>query len=179
MGKTYQQQVDKQLKQFSNNKDYVEKYKNDEVLHKDVIVRIFKFVPETEIKKSILIPDDNGEFKPSSVVIEVRYFPLVQILNVGRDCDGKYEIGGVYTVPEHEIAGDDWNPQYLHLMQSFQMQGKQLVHVPENMKQKLPNVQINWNRYLYEKTWEAVDSKEREAEVYLIPESKLRTRVKV
>lgn len=159
-----QKEYQQALNAFISDESYFEDYANCEAQNREVLVKIFKFVPSEELKNNralgttqLYLPSDlNGNYTLKSTTVDDKIYPIVKIIKVGANVgkeDGKnVKVGDTWTVPNAHIDGDDWNPDFLHYKNTFAKasDGKQgIVHLPSEMRQKLPRVEIYWSKYLF------------------------------
>lgn len=180
-----QQEFSEQLKEFASDRSIFDEYKQFTPREKDVIVKVFKFTPSNNKslgeKHVILMKNDmTGEFTPRTVAQKEKIYPIVRLIAVNETVRESLdlEVGALYTVPVEEITGTSFNPEFLHLMQNFAKQGKQgsFVNVPEDMPQRLPNIEIQWQNYKFPRPDRVGDVTENDRLVFLIPSLKLKTR---
>lgn len=178
-----QKEFKKALNDFIKDESYFKEYDKFTPLGNKVLVKVFKFVPSEDVQSElghsqILIQGAiDGKWKPSSVAMAEKIFPIVKIIKKGKAIeDNDIQEGGVYTVPFDEITGEAWNPDFLHLMNSFtQKAGNQgqLANVPKDMEQRLPKIQIDWQRYKFSMPDRLGKETDDDKLVYLIPSIKL------
>lgn len=169
---------------FMNDNELTEEYEKFEPRKDRVVVELFKFTADEKTeelgKTEIYVKSSlSGEWKPSSVALSERIFPIGKVIKKGPDVDEDIKVGDLYTVPIDEIEGYDWNPEFAWFMQNFSKQGKKggMLTVPDDMPQKLPKIEKNWSRYRFFGIDSVVKPKEEEKRlVYLVPQLKLDAR---
>lgn len=178
--KTIQQEFDEKLKEFYEEKNYIKEYERFTPLGDKILVKMFRFIPEKNTedlgKTQIWVKSPlTGEFKPSNQALNEKVFPIVKVLKVGVGVDKSFiSEGKLYTVPLSEVDGMDWNPDFLHLMNTFSQQGKApKANLPEDMPQKIPKLERNWERYIFAMPDRIGNKTEEDKLVYLIPSLKL------
>ncbi len=143
--------------------------------HADYLVRIFSMDVKgfegfitLEYEWSHII----GKFKIKDKPATENVFPIVKILKIGEGVKStKHKVGDIVLVPSNEILGEDWNPKFLHYMQFQDSKGMNPV-LPEGMKQSVPNVQKNWDRFMFIRPW-VPQPEEQDKLTYLIPEGRV------
>lgn len=180
--KKIEKEFAKALKTFLST-DFSEEYKGYQPLGDKILVKLFKFSPRDELKEELgkseiyVQSKLDGSFKPKSIAMSEKIFPIVKVIKKGLGVNNEsIEEGGSYTVPYDEVTGEQWNPDFLHLVQTFSgksgNQGK-LVNVPEDMPQKLPKLYIDWVRYKFSMPDRLTKETDEDKLVYLIPSIKL------
>jgi len=159
-------------------------YENYFPLGDEVLVEIFSFIPSKKSEellgtKHIMVKTKHGEWKPSVVANSEKILPLVRVIRIGNGVTNpRIAVGQVYTVSPDEVLSEEWNPDFLHLANTFARapgsQGK-LVNVPDEMPQKLPALDKNWQKYRFVKADTMEDRSEKDRYIYLIPTLKLKT----
>lgn len=159
-------------------KDHHTEYSRLEFDHDDYLVRLFNMditgfdgFKTLEYEWSPILKNFKLKDKPALENV----FPIVKILKVGEGVKSdKYKVGDICLVPSTDVIGEDWNPKFLHIMQFQNSQNMKPV-LPEGMRQSIPNVEKNWDRYKFVRPWipnpEPIDHL-----TYLIPEPKIRGR---
>ena len=179
-----QKEFDVKLKEFAE-KDHKSEYERFTPMGDKVIISLFKFQPSSELQSElgqseILVQSQlDGKFKPKTVALSEKIFPIAKVIK--RGCNVTNELikeGQLYTVPYEEVTGEQWNPDFLHLVQTFSgksgNQGK-LVNIPEDMPQKLPKLYIDWVRYKFSMPDRLQDETDTDKLVYIVPSLKLET----
>jgi len=174
-----QEEFDKQLADFINDKSEQDEYKNFNPLQEKVIVKLFKFAPIDNKNalgtSQILIESPlDGKWKSSSIAQNEKIFPICKVIKVGKYITD-IKAGDVFTVPVSDIVGDDMNPEFMWLVQNFGQQGKHgsMTKIPENMRQRIPKLEKNWERYKFSLPDRIGDETDDDKLVYLIPLLKL------
>lgn len=181
-----QEDYSRALKAFSEDESYFNEFKDCDPIGKEVIVKLFKFKPSRDLaqkrglgEKSLIISSKfDKQLKTTTEALYERYYPIVKVIKVGNELPN-IQVGGLYTVPAIDIEGEEWNPDFLHYMNTFAKadNGKQgVVHVPEDMPQKLQSVDLNWKRYRFVAPGSV---KESDGTIFLIPSVKLKTPYRV
>lgn len=175
-----QEDLFNQLKAF---KDQDESGYDHYVFRRDrCLVKVFKFVPSdktVELSKSaILMPSSlNGEWKPSLASNHEKVVPIVKVLKRGEEAPKWIKEGALYTVPMNDIVGETFNPDFLHIINTYAKAGQNgkaaMAHVPEDVPQKLNKIEVQWERYKFAAPDKAGKVTEEESLVYLIPSMKL------
>lgn len=171
------------LRDFITDDSYFPEYSGYIPLGDKVLIRLFKFTPREDLKgelgtTEILLPGAlDGNWKPKSQALSEKIFPIAKVIRKGlRAGDAHIEEGKIYTVPYEEILGTQWNPDFLHLVQTFAgksgNQGK-LVNIPEDMPQRLPKMAIEWARYKFSMPDRLGKETEDDKLTFLIPTIKL------
>lgn len=178
----------KALKEFYTDESYFEEFKDCEPLGKEVLVKIFFFQPpkvlaskralgETEL---IISSKFDNQLKTTTQALYERYYPIVKVIKKGTDAElEKIKIGELYTVPSVDIEGEQWNPDFLHYMNTFAKadNGKQgVVHTPPDMTPKIQSIKLTWEKYKFQVPGSV---KESDGSIYLVPHIKLKTPYKV
>lgn len=171
----------KQIREFKNNNRGVE-FSRFNPRRDKVLVEVFKFIPTDEsvsMGKSVLfgISELDGTLKPLSVIKNEKIFPIVKVLKKGTESPDWIEEGSLYIVPYNDVVGETWNPDFQWMMQNFSQKkgdGKpSVVTIPEDMPQKLPKLDVNWERYKFSMPDRLGDEDEGDKLVYLIPSLKI------
>jgi len=156
--------------------DHGSEYEGIEFDHDDYLVRIFKmdvsgfkgFIT-LEYEWSVYLKNFKLKDKPATENL----FPIVKILKKGQGIKSdKYKEGDVVLVPSNDILGEDWNPKFIQVMQYQDSRNMKPV-LPEGMRQSIPNVEKNWDRYKFVRPW-VPKPEEIDHLTYLIPETKVR-----
>lgn len=176
-----QKDFDEQLKAFIDDNSYFEEYRKFSPLKKEILVKLFKFVPKNKeglgysgvfmVKNEI-----SNEYKPRTVSLSEKIYPIVKVIKTGVAIDDEsISSGKIYTVPWNDVIGTSWNPDFLNLMQTFAKKGENgsIANVPADMDQRIPNLEINWERYKFSMPDRVSDETDEDKLVYLIPELKL------
>lgn len=186
-----QVEYNKALTEFIADDTCLTDYASCEPQNREVLVKIFKFVASDELKENkalgttkMFLPKGlKGGYELGSTAVKDKFYPVVKIIKVGENAgkqDGKNIVQGqTWTVPVMDVDGDDWNPEFLHYMNTFaKAEGSKqgLVHVPGDMLQKLPRIEIYWDKYIYHNP--RLLKHDEENLVYLIPDIKLKTQFK-
>ncbi len=174
----------KALKAFYADESYFDEFKDCDPLGKEVLVKIFFFQPPKELASKralgetelIITSKFDKQLKTTTQALYERYYPIVKVIKKGADKDlESIKIGGLYTVPAIDIEGEQWNPDFLHYMNTFAKadNGKQgQVHTPGDMPPKIQSIKLNWERYKFQIPGSV---KESDGSIYLIPSVKLKT----
>jgi len=184
--KLLQIEYEKALKAFKDEEIEIE---DDVVSKSHLIVRIFEFIPsksltlkralgESTVKVVSNFGSTKGELIDSKIAKTQKHYPIVKILKKCKDGDPNIEVGSLYTVPSQDILGEIWNPDFLHNMNSFAKSSgtakPSMVHVPEDMPQKLDTIKIKWGDYKY------IDPRnvnQKYDDLYIIPDVKIKTKI--
>ena len=165
--KTLEDQFKEQLDEFLTGEDDYSKYSKYEPIGPKVLVKLFKFTPmeadDALGKQMIMVPDplNRGKYKPSTVALNEKIFPIVKVIRKGSGDWGassvakdSVKVGDAYVVPYNDVVGMKINPDFLHMMQTYKgktgSQGS-LIKVTDEMDvpQNLPALDINWARYKF------------------------------
>lgn len=170
----------KQLKKFIEDESYFKDYEGIKPLWDFYLVRVFKFTPEeSKMQKTIMVPDAQGNWNPATEVLKSKILPIVKVIRISPDAKSEsIKIGGVYTVPTNEILGEDWNPDYMHMINTFKTPGgKQgsVVNLPDGVPQKIPKVEKYWNLNMFVLPKNFGYPTDEDKLTYLIPSSKLKS----
>lgn len=175
-----QQDFYNQLNYFLDDTSEQELYKKYTPLKEEILVKLFKFIPERKTetlgKSRILVKSAlNGAWKPSDEVKNEKIFPICKVIKVGKGVKGDIDTGKAYIVPYNDVNGDSWDPDFMFMVQNFAKQGRQgsMTEIPEGMRQKISNLEKNWERYRFSMPDRLGDETEDDRLVYLIPELKL------
>lgn len=113
----------------------------------------------------------------------ISVFPVIKILKIGKKVDPKnilepqglkYNVGDICVVSSHEILGEDWNPAFMSYMGMQEQRSQGMTpKIPEGLRQRIPNVEKNWDRYQFIRPWVA-KPEEKDYLTYLIPSSKIK-----
>lgn len=176
-----EEELKEQIAFFIEDESYFEKYKSVVPLWDYYLVRLFKFVPKkSKMTTTILVPNSMGEWLPSTGVLDSKAFPLVKVIKVGPDAKrNDIRPGEVYTVPSQEILGDSFNPDYIHMINTFKTPGgKQgsVVNLPDGVPQKIANVEKFWELDMFVLPENYGKLTDEDRLTYLIPSSKFKTR---
>ena len=171
---------DQQLKEFKCNKADLKRYARFSPKREKALVRIFKFTPsdKTVLGKSkiLTVSPLDGTLKPNLVAQHEKFLPIIRVIKTGDECPDWIKDGELYTVPFNDVVGEKWNPEFQWMMQNFSQKrgdGKpSMVTIPEDMKQKLLSVDVNWERYKFAMP-DAVEEGGEDEMVYLIPSLKI------
>jgi hypothetical protein len=177
-----EQEKQEQLIKFKNDKTRQDLYSNFVPRTKRVLVEIFQFKPSvrTALDKGLFMvkSEIDQTWTPRTLAISEKLYPIVRVLRKSEDCSEDIEVGKMYTVPVDDISGTSWNPDFMHALQQFAgksgTQGS-FTNVPENMPQRLPNIEINWKNYYFGMPDKAGLPGEDDGLIFLIPEGKLTT----
>jgi len=171
-----------QLKEFAEDTSYYDDYNSFSPFTKKVLVRIFKFVPKIPSEQlghtTIMVESPlDGKLKPQLIADNEKVFPIVKVFKIGEQVENKTYItkGNLYVVPMDEVMGDDWNPEFMFLMNTMVQQGQKggLAKIPEEMRQRIPRLEKNWDKYRFGMPNRLGNQTERDRLIYLIPEIKL------
>lgn len=178
--KRYIAEFDRQFKEWCKEDHHSEYQGWCDFDHNDYLVRIFK-MDVSEFKNFVSLEYEwspiKQNYKLKDVPMTENTFPIVKILAVGEGVKSdKYQVGDVCLVPSTDIIGEDWNPKFLHIMQ-FQDSKGMKPKIPKGMRQTIPNVEVNWERYKFVRPW-LPEPEEKDHLTYLIPEAKIRGRYK-
>ena len=150
-----EQDFNKKLRTFIEDKELPKAYANYTPIGDEVMIKLFKFIPSEQKKKksSILMPGGiSGDFKEHTAAAHEKILPIAKILRIGLGVKRELKAGDICTVAPDDIMGKDWNPDFIHLMNSFvKEEGKQgkLANVPKGMPQEIPKLEKNWARYRF------------------------------
>lgn len=168
-----------QLADFLRTTAEEEDYKRFTPLRDKILVKLFKFSPsDNDVlgKSSVLVQSKlDGQWKPKDAAIHEKVFPICKIIKAGKDVDPRIQEGQLYTVPFSDVVGEDWNPDFMFLMQNFTKQGNKmgLADIPPDMRQRIPKLEKNWERYKFSMPDRIGKESDEDRLVYLIPELKL------
>jgi hypothetical protein len=172
----------KQLKEFKETDLDANKYSHYTLRRDKVLVRVFKFVPTSKavMSKSVILTVSplDGVFKPSAVAQHEKLYPIVKIIDVGAEAPDWIKKGELYTVPFNDVVGDTWNPDFQWMMQNFGKKNNDgdkpgMVTIPDDMEQRIPKLDVNWERYKFSMPDRIGDELEEDKLVYLIPSLKI------
>lgn len=177
---TIQEEFYKQLEEFQKDSS-AEDYRRYSPRNQRVLIKLFKFIPKDSQEKlgtkSILIKSSlDGSWKPSDVAETERIYPIAKVLKVGKAVEDKDIVEGqLYVLPFDDVMGTSWNPDFLHLMNTFGKKGNQasLAHIPDDMPQRISNLEREMKRYKFSMPDRIGNETEDDKLVYLIPSSKL------
>jgi hypothetical protein len=176
-----QKEFEQQLRHFIEDESDVKEYDKYVPRSDKMLVKVFKFHVKEGTEglgtSSILIQSPlDGAWKPKDSVLNEKIFPLVRVLKVGNAVENEdIKVGKIYVVPADEVSGDDWNPDFMWMMQNFAKQGKssgQLV-IPDDMDQKIPKIEKNWARYKFLMPDRIGDATDEDKLVFLVPTLKI------
>lgn len=181
-----QKEYDIAIKEFYEDNSYFDGFKDCEPFGKEVLVKIFHFTPSRTLanrralgQTSLIISGKfDKELKTTTEAVYDKYYPVVKVIKKGPELPN-IEIGALYAVPAIDVEGKQWNPDFLHYMNTFARadNGKQgMVHVPEDMPQKIDSLVLNWDRYRFKMPGSVEESN---GDFYLIPSVKLKTPYRV
>lgn len=167
---------------FKEDESYFPDFEGCDPIGKEVLVKIFKFQVSEDLaskgffgKEILLVPSKlNGEWVSKTQEKYNRYFPFVKVIKKGNFEELKnIKIGELYIVPSDDVVGDEWNPEFMHLMNTFgKADGKMgVVHTPHEIPQKLQKIEVHWSRYKFSNPKSAKD----DGLYYLLPYSKIKT----
>lgn len=180
--KALEENFREELEHFISDTSYFDEYRGFNPLSNKVLVKLFRFTPKDNLKKElgeteILMPGAlDGKWKPKTQAMAEKIFPIVKVIKRGMGVIDEFvKEGGVYTVPYEEITGTQWNPDFLHLVNTFGKSGNQgqLVNIPKDMPQRLPKMAIEWARYKFSMPDRLSKETEDDKLVFLIPTLKL------
>lgn len=180
IGVNLQTEFDKQIEDFAKDESYFADYARYTPRKDKVLVKLFKFtmddvpVGSTTILMPSQLPSERGQWKPSVVTTNEKVYPIVKVIKVGKDVKD-VKVGQMYVVPHADIIGDSFNPEFMFLMNNFVKQGKKmgLADVPEDMEQRISNLEKNWERYKFSMPDRVGSETSTDKLIYLIPELKL------
>lgn len=170
-----------QLVSFIKDDSYFKFYEKFAPLKEKSLVKLFRYIPPEETGTALLGLSTKmvqsivtGEWSQTTVDLPYIVMPIVKIIKKGRDVkDTELVEGGVYIVAYSDIMGESFNPDFMWMMQNFAKNGKNgIVHIPDDMPQKLPNLEKNWERYKFYMPDKLGRPTDDEKMVYLIPENK-------
>lgn len=176
-----QKELREQIENFIKDESYFPKYKNIVPLWDYYLVRLFKFKPKkSQMTTIIYVPNSQGEWLPSTGVLDEKLFPLIKVIKVGPEAKrDDVKPGDVYTVPSQEILGESFNPDFLHMINTFKTPGGNqgsVVNLPAGVPQKIKNVEKYWELDMFVLPENYGKPTEDDKLTYLIPSSKLKTR---
>ena len=170
-----------QLVNFIKDDSYFKYYEKFAPLKEKSLVKLFRFIPPEETGTALLGLSTKmvqsivtGEWSQTAVDLPYIILPIVKIIKKGREVkDTQLVEGGVYIVAYSDIMGESFNPDFMWMMQNFAKNGKNgIVHIPDDMPQKIPNIEKNWERYKFYMPDKLGRPSDDEKMVYLIPENK-------
>ncbi len=185
---TLEEDYQQQLKEFYEDESYFHLYDNftpfsapGTQVGRKVLVKIFKFVPRVKGKIGstlLYMPSPlNGELKTSVTALNEKVYPIIKVIKkgLGAEYSEFIKVGTLYTVPVDDVVGDDWNPEFTFFMNTMVTQGKTGGHVkiPEGMRQRIPKLERNWDKYKFGLPTRLGDETEEDRLIYLIPDMKL------
>lgn len=167
---------------FKEDESYFEDFEGCDPLGKEVLVKLFKFEISKDLaskgffgKELLLVPSKlNGEWVTKAQEKYNQFYPFVKVIKKGNFEELKnIKIGGIYIVPSDDVVGEEWNPEFLHLMNTFgKADGKMgVVHTPQEIPQKLQKIEVHWSRYKFSNPKSTKD----ENLYYLLPYNKIKT----
>lgn len=182
--KEFEKSFNKQLKDWSKVKTDGNDYKNFDFDGDYYLVRVFSMdVSQFSDYKTLEYEWSRvlKQWKLTDKQLKNNTFPIVKILKVargfGKDNPNKYNEGDVCIVPGDDIVGDDWNPKFLHVMQ-FQNSQNMTPVLPDGMSQRIPKIQITWNKYLFVRPWK-IEPEYEDRLTYLIPSTLIKGEYKL
>jgi DNA-binding transcriptional MerR regulator len=169
----YNEEFRKQLSEWITE-DHHSEYKNLKFNTSDYLVRIFA-MDVSGFEKFVTVKYEWSKmlnnFKLANAQVTDNVYPIVKILKIGSKAEQDYKVGDIVLVPSMEVMGDDWNPRFLEYMKHQRSQGMNPV-LPEGMRQRLPKVEINWERLKFVRPWVGLPE-EQDHLTFLIPEHKI------
>lgn len=174
--KDFKDEFFKQLKKFATEDIYSE-YDYLTIEGDEYLVRLF------EMQTAGFDGDPSmlymfSEFKKEWVLRDKksikRVFPIVRIILAGEKAND-YNEGDIVFVPVNDVSGETWNPEFMHLLQFSKSQGMAPI-VPEGMRQRIPNVEVKWDNYRFQRPW-VEKPEEQDFLTYIIPGLKIKGRV--
>src|SRR5688572_21752286 len=174
--KLLEQDYKNQLKEFYEDQSYYSDYDCFSPFTKKVLVKVFKFTPtfKADVGSTTLMVESpyDGSLKPKIVALNEKLFPIVKVIKVGTGVENTKDIkvDTLYTVPSDEIIGDDWNPEFMFVMNTMVQQGQKggLARIPEGMRQRIPRLEKNWDKYKFGLPNKLGSETEEERLIYLI-----------
>lgn len=169
-----------QLRQFKNAKE--KNYESYRFYRDRCLVKVFKFKPSDETvqmsQSAIMIQSPlNGEWRTSYEVNNEKLFPIVKVIKKGSEAPDWVKEGNLYTVPYNDVVGDTWNPDFQWMMQNFAKKNNKgkpgIVTIPDDMEQRIPKLDVHWERYKFSMPDRIGKEEEEDKIVYLIPSLKL------
>lgn len=143
-------------------------------LQDKVLVRLFEFKPKSDAvgTSAIYVPNLEGKWVKSE---EAKYQSIYPIVKIVRSDDEDYPVGKLFVVSRDEVVGEDWNPEFLHLVNTYQQQGNKggMIKAPEEMRQKIPRLEKNWARYHFGCVDQVAQQEESDDYIFLIPKLKM------
>lgn len=172
-----------QLAEFIKDESYFEEYDIVSPMNGDVLVRIMQAsIPKYGRERVTLEQDPNtGEWVPGSEIINTMVINYVKIIRMDPEfdyADKRIQEGAVFSVPAADVIGEEWNPDFLHLVNTFGKTGDQgkLIHIPDGMRQKIDAIEINWKKYMFIHPNHLIATPEDKL-TYMIPRPKLRAAI--
>lgn len=174
-----QEEFNQQLKTFAEDDSYMAEYTRFSPRTKNVLVKVFNFKPSIKgyVGKAVFMikSQKDSEWRPRTIAASEKLYPIVKVVRKGALVSEDIQVGKLYIVPNEDIEGTSLNPEFMHLMQNFAKQGKNgaITNVPEDLPQRLNNIDIHWVRYRFRMPDRVGDYTEDDFLFYLIPESKI------
>lgn len=183
--KEIEKEFEDALKSFLNSPIEGDEYSKYTPIGDEVLIRLFRFSASDKIganlgSEMILTQSPlDGSWKPSKVSSSEKVFPLVKIIRVGLGVTKDLKEGDICTVPPEDVYGKTWNPDFLHLANTFAgkgggAQGK-LLNIPADMPQQIPSMEKNWSSYKFMKADVLGEVDEFDKLTFLVPTIKLKT----
>lgn len=107
----------KQLREFHNDKSYVERFANCN-LNSRIGIEVFKFQPNKSLKAKLLTVDLTGSLLSMDEVSESTH--IAKVIKLPTDYDTPYKEGDLVFLSIDDTVGESINPEYAFLMQFAQ-----------------------------------------------------------
>lgn len=186
-----ERQFRQQLSDFATDESYFSEYDRFTPIGAVAVVKLFNFEPDLKgglgSTKLYLPSPLTGEYRQQEATVRNRIFPIVKVIKLGIGNWGEenstipreaLKEGGIYVVPYTDVIGEQWNPDFLHLVNTFAgaggKQGK-LVNTPQGMPQKITNLSQRWGMYEFSMPDQLFVNEEEVKLIYQVPVIKLRS----
>lgn len=177
----YRESLMRQIREFYNDDSVLEKYRNDIILGRYVLVRVFKFKGKDVMSRKIILPGGKlpgmgkSPVKVEDVIYDNKVLALGKVLQIGDEVESKkLSIGQLVQLPTEEVEGMAQNPDYLLYLQMKDAHGANPNFDPNDIPKEIPKIQKEWLRYQY-KHWLNIDVEDDDTLTYLLPESKIQS----
>lgn len=174
------------LGRFKSIDTYFKDYEDFEIVHDNmVLVRVFEFNPPENNPDSPILTDlvakidkTTGRLDGEIKFVGAKIMPYVKVIKVSSNLldHPHIKVGESYSVESSEVYGTSYTQDYMTLLQFNKSQGLGKPILPAGMKEKMPNIEKNWGRYLFLRPGSVEPSPEDKL-TYCIPISKLKMKI--
>lgn len=175
----YRESLIKQLKEFTEDDSILEKYEEDTIIGRYVLVRVFKFYGKEVSNSRIILPGGKvpgmgrSPVKVEDTIYDNKVLPIGKVIKVGNAVDDKDIVpGAIVQLPTEEVEGMAMNPDFIMYLEMKDAQGANPNFDPKDIPREIPKIQKEWLRYQY-KHWLNIEPDDEDTLTYLLPENKI------